>query len=128
MPDDKPTFHLPLAQRYILRENKVPKEEIDQIQSVEEADALIKHVTKNNAADETPEDSDNQKAIQNGMHNASGEDFQLPPPGEHHDELNLTVSDRLKSARVNNYLNNRWQHARIMRVFGDDEYPEGRVL
>ena len=118
---DKP-FHLSIAKRYILRENKVPKEDIDSIKSDKEADELIKHFQqKENSADE------NQP--QKNIHNLGNQDFILPDPENPKYKINRSVQDFLKPARANNFMEGGIykKGSRLMRVF-TDEYPEGRVI
>jgi hypothetical protein len=122
-PDQKP-FHLSIAKRFILRENKIAEEEINKIQSNAEAEELITLLGKR---ENTAEDEQDPNARMNNMGN---DDFKLPEPKNPNYDITLGMDDYLKPARINNFLKDGVfeQGARIMRVFGDDNYPEGRVI
>jgi len=126
MPDNETaTYHLSIAKRYILRENKIPDDEIDKIKSDAEADELIKYLRQNKAPEEEEEEEKEDR-----MNNVGDKDFKLPDPKNPGYKVNKNVEDFIKPARVNNFLDRGVfeRGARLMRVFGDDNYPEGRVI
>ena len=123
MSEEPKIYKIPISKKFILRENGVNDEDISGIQSDEDADALIAHLKEKKTNEVPPKADPNNKMV-----NAGSADFTLPEPKPPTDNLNLTVADRLKPARINNFMNNRWgEDARLMRVF-TNEYPEGRVI
>lgn len=122
MPEEE-KFHLSITKRYILRENKVTDELINAIQSEEEADELLKHLRENKTDEEEEEDPTKR------MNQVGGDDFKLPKPKPTNFNVNRSMDDHLKPARINNFLKTGVYEpgARLMRVFTDD-YPEGRVI